>query len=96
MLVAGCYTGLGGIAAVEGLESSGGVGENLGAFAVGVCQAFRTCCSKLCSLDHSHTGPVASMSEFVQIDRWLGKDQGGMEQHSDSSAGADSGLNAAV
>ncbi len=47
MVVAGYCTGLGGIAAVEGLESSGGVGENLGAFAVGACQAFRTCCSKL-------------------------------------------------
>ena len=47
MVVAGCYTGLGGIAAVEGPESSGGVEENLGAFAVGAFQAFRTCCSKL-------------------------------------------------
>ena len=48
MVVAGCYTGLGGIAAVEDLESSGvEVGESLGAFAVVACQAFRKYCNKL-------------------------------------------------
>ena len=47
MVAAGCYTGLGGIAVVEDLESSDAeVGESLGAFAVEACQAFRTCCSK--------------------------------------------------
>lgn len=97
MVVAGCHTGLGGIAAVEGLESSGGVGENLGAFAVGACQAFRTCCSKPSNLDHSYIDPVVvSMSEIVQIDRWQGKDQRGLKQHFCLNAGADSILNAAV
>lgn len=77
MVVAGYYTGLGGIAAVEDLESSDvEVAESLGALAVEPCQAFRTHRSKSCNLDHNHIDPVVvSMSEIVQIDRWQGKDQ---------------------
>lgn len=98
MVVAGCYTGLGGIVAVEDLESSDvEVGGSLGAFAVEACQAFRTYCSKPLHLDHSHIDPVVvSMSEIVQIDRWQGKDQKGLKQHPCSNASADSILNAAV
>lgn len=56
MVVADYYTGLGGIAVVEGLGSSDGeVGESSGAFAVEACQTFRTYCSRPCKkLDHSH------------------------------------------
>lgn len=91
MVVAGCHTGLGGIVAVEDLESSDvEVGESLGAFAVEACQAFRTCCSKPSNLDHSYIDPVVvSMSEIVQIDRWQGKDQRGLKQHFCLNAGAD-------
>lgn len=99
MVVADYYTGLGGIAVVEGLGSSDGeVGESSGAFAVEACQTFRTYCSRPCKkLDHSHIDPVVvSMSEIVQIDRWQEKDQGGMEQHSCPTAGVDSVPNAAV
>lgn len=98
MVVAGCYIGPGDIAAVEDLESSDvEVEESLAAFAVEACQAFRTRCSKPYNLDHNYIDPVVvSMSEIVQIDHWQGKDQGGLEQHSYPSAGADSVLNAAV
>lgn len=61
MVVAGCYTGLGGIVAVEDLESSDvEVGGSLGAFAVEACQAFRTYCSKPLHLDHSHIDLVGA------------------------------------
>lgn len=98
MVVAGCYTGLGGIAAVEDLESSDAeVGESLGAFAVEACLASRTYYSKPRDLDRNHIDPVVvSMSEIVQNDHWQGKDQRGLEQHSCSNVGADSVLNAAV
>lgn len=79
------------MAAAEDLESSDvEVGGSLGAFAAGACQAFRTHCSRPCSLDHKHIDPVVSALEFVQIDRWQGKDQGESEQHSCLNAGADS------
>ena len=46
MVVAGYYTGLGGIAVVEGLGSSDvEVGESSEGFAVGACPALRTHCS---------------------------------------------------
>ena len=98
MVVAGYYTGLGGIAAVEDLESSDAeVAGSSEEFAVEACYAFRTHCNNPRRLDHNHIDPVVvSMSETVQIDHWQGKDQGGMEQHSYSKAGADSVLNAAV
>lgn len=98
MVVAGCYTGLSGIAAVEDLEEPDvEVGESLGPFAVEACQELRTYCRKSCNLDHKHIDPVVlSMSEIVQIDRWQGKDQREVDQHSCSNAGADSVLNAAV
>ena len=97
-VVAGCYTGLGGTATVEELGSSDGeVGERSGPLVVEASQASRTCCNRLCSLDHNYMNPVVlSMSEIAQIGRWQGKDHRGLEQHSYSNAGPDLLLNAAV
>ena len=97
-VVAGCYTGLGGTATVEDLGSSDGeAGESLGPWVVEASQTSRTCCNRLCSLDHNHMNPVVlSMSEIAQIGRWQGKGHRGLEQHSYSNAGADLLLNAAV
>ena len=97
-VVAGCYTGQGGTGTVEDLGSSDvEAGESLGPRAVEASQTSRTCCNRLCSLDHNHMNPVVlSMSETAQSGRWQGKDHRGVEQHSDLNAGADLLLNAAV
>ena len=71
-VVAGYCIGLGGIAAVEGRESSDlEVAESLGQLAVEACRTHRSKPPPPCNLDHNHIDPVVvSMSEIVQNDLW--------------------------